>query len=206
MKKFRTKLLLKELFRKSIHLGSALVPVVLEKNYWFTVGLLVFALIAYIICESLRLKGIKIPVVSRITELAARQRDEHKFVLGPVTMVLGILLCIFINSYPPGCKIGIFALAFGDGLASLSGKLFGKVHIPFTRGKTVAGSLTCFTAVFISSFIVFSSVGETGAAMGAAGASVLLASAAMFIELLPLADLDNIIIPPVIGFLSSLCF
>lgn len=206
MRKFRTKLLLKELFRKSIHLCAALVPFLLERFYFLTIGLLVTALIAYTICELLRLKGKKIPLVSRITEIAARQRDQDKFVLGPVTLVLGILLCIFINRYPPSCKIGIFALAFGDGLASLCGKFFGKVHIPFTRGKTVAGSLACFTAVFISSFIVLSSVTGSNGNAGAAEAAFFLAGISMFIELLPLADMDNIIIPPVIGFLSLICY
>lgn len=204
MRKFRTKILLKELFRKSIHLCAALVPFLLERFYYLTIGLLIFALIAYTICEFLRLKGIKIPLVSKITEIAARQRDQDKFVLGPVTLVLGILICIFINDYPPSCKIGIFALAFGDGLASLCGKFFGRVHIPLTRGKTVAGSLTCFIAVFISSFLVFNSV--PGNVSGATGAALFIAGVSMFIELLPLADMDNIIIPPVTGFLSLLCF
>lgn len=204
MKKFRTKLLLKELFRKSIHLGAALVPVILDRYYWFTIGLLILAFVAYTICESLRYKGIQIPLVSKIIELAARERDKDKFVLGPLTMVLGILLCIMLNKNPPCCRIGIFALAFGDGLASLCGKALGKVHIPFTRGKTVAGSLACFIAVFISSFLVFTSISDTVVLSGAAGASLFLAGISMFIELLPLADMDNIIIPPVIGLLSAL--
>ena len=192
MKKYRTKLLLKELFRKSIHLCSALVPFFLKKWYWLTVALLVFALVAYTFCELTRLKGKSIPVISKITELAARKRDEDKFVLGPVTLVLGILLAALTIPDPKYRTIGIFALAFGDGLASLCGKLFGRVHIPFTKGKTVAGSLACFTAVFISSFCV----------LQLTEAAFIVAFAAMTIELLPLADMDNIIIPPVIGWLS----
>jgi len=196
MRKFRTKTLLKELFRKSIHLCAAIVPFFLERWRILTICLLIFALTAYTLCEVLRLKGHHIPLISRITEIAARKRDEDKFVLGPVTLVIGILIVAFTIKDPDCLKTGIFALAFGDGLASLCGKFFGRVHIPFTKGKTAAGSLACFTAVYISSFCVLSP------APGAAQSALILAFIAMIIELLPLADMDNIIIPPAIGWLT----
>ena len=88
-------------------------------------------------------------------------------------------------------RVGIFALAFGDGLASLMGKLFGKITIPGAHGKTAAGSLTCFFAVFISTFCC----------CGDCFISLCVALCAMFIEILPLSDFDNLIIPPAIGLL-----
>ena len=79
-------------------------------------------------------------MISKITEIAARKRDENHFVLGPVTLVCGILLAALL--LPLDCaRVGIFALAFGDGLASLMGKLFGKITIPGAHGKTAAGSV-----------------------------------------------------------------
>lgn len=194
MKKYRTKLLLKELFRKSIHLCSALVPFFLDRWYTLIIILLFLALAVYTTSEILRLKGIKIPLISGITEIAARKRDEDKFVLGPVTLVMGILIASFTIKNPDCRRIGIYALSFGDGLASLCGKLFGRIHIPGTKGKTAAGSLACFTAVFISTFCV---IPNTKAAL-------ITAFFAMLIELLPLADMDNIIIPPAIGWLYYL--
>ena len=152
--------------------------------------MLVFALILYSVSEILRSHDIEIPLISSITEIAARKRDENHFVLGPVTLVCGILLAALC--LPLDCaRVGIFALAFGDGLASLMGKLFGKITIPGAHGKTVAGSLTCFFAVFVSTFCC----------CGCCYASLLIALCAMFIEVLPLADFDNLIIPPVIGFI-----
>ena len=91
--KKRRNSLFKELFRKTIHLLSAFVPLFLRLNYSFTIFLLIFALIMYSVCEFLRLKGVEVPVVSKITEVASRKRDENKFVLGPVTLVIGILIC-----------------------------------------------------------------------------------------------------------------
>lgn len=189
----RAQNLLKELFRKTIHICSALVPLFLKFFYLPTIILLIAALILYSISELIRLKGHSVPLVSKITEIAARRRDENRFVLGPVTLVCGILLAALF--LPLECaKVGIFALSFGDGLASLSGKLMGRVTIPGAHGKTVAGSLTCFLAVYISTFCCTQNC----------FLSLLIALAAMFIEMLPLSDLDNIIIPISIGGLYLL--
>ncbi len=179
----------KEVFRKSIHICSALIPFFLYR--WRVQVLVALAVVValYSVAELLRLKkGIQIPLVSSVTAAAARKRDENKFVLGPVTLSCGIILCALLwNSLP--AAIGIYSLAFGDGLASLSGKLFGKVQIPLTQGKTAAGSLTCFAAIFIATFL----------ACRKSSVAILVASAGMFIELLPLKDFDNILIPIVLG-------
>ena len=151
------------------------------------------ALLFYTVSELLRSKGIELPLISKVTEIAARKRDENRFVLGPVTLVCGILLASLL--LPLDCaRVGIFALAFGDGLASLMGKLIGKITIPGAHGKTAAGSLTCFFAVFISTFCC----------CGNCLLSLIIALCSMFIEILPLSDFDNLIIPPAIGFIFSL--
>jgi len=180
--------IIKELFRKTIHISSSFIPLLLSVAYYPVICGLVFALFFYSFAEALRLKGYTIPLVSKITETAARKRDENKFVLGPVTLVLGILIAaIFLPlEY---ARVGIYALAFGDGLASLVGKLIGKVTIPGSHGKTVAGSLTCFFAVFVATFCCSQNC----------FVSLLVGVCAMVIEMLPLADYDNILIPIAIG-------
>lgn len=182
----------KEVFRKSIHICSAFVPLFLSVMRIPVLCFLAFAVFAYSVSELLRLRGIHIPVISSVTAAAARKRDENRFVLGPVTLSVGILISALLWK-PLPASIGIYALAFGDGLASLSGKLFGKAHIPLTQGKTAAGSLTCFAAIFTSCF----------AACGRSGIALAVAAVGMFIELLPLKDLDNIIIPIALGGMSQ---
>ena len=189
----RLNAIFKELFRKSIHICSSFVPFFLQLAYWPVISLLIAAVILYTISEILRSHNIEIPLISKITEIAARKRDENHFVLGPVTLVCGILIAALLLPLDYA-RVGIFALAFGDGLASLMGKLFGKITIPGAHGKTVAGSLTCFFAVFISTFCC----------CGCCFTSLLIALAAMFIEVLPLADFDNMIIPPAIGMIYAL--
>lgn len=189
----RLNAILKELFRKSIHICSSFIPLFLKLAYWPVIVLLVLAVIVYSISEVLRSKNIELPLISKVTEIAARKRDENRFVLGPVTLVCGILLAALL--LPLDCaRAGIFALAFGDGLASLMGKLFGKITIPGAHGKTAAGSLTCFFAVFISTFCC----------CGNCFIALVIALCAMFIEILPLADFDNLIIPPAIGWIYFL--
>lgn len=184
--------ILKELFRKAIHICSSFVPFFLKLAYVPTLILLVVAVSCYSICEILRLKGFNIPIISKVTEIASRKRDENKFVLGPVTLVLGIIIAALLLPIEYA-QVGIFALAFGDGLASLVGRLFGKITIPGSRGKTVAGSLACFIAVFISTYVV----------CGNCLISLIIGTAAMLIEVLPLADFDNILIPIIIGTIYS---
>lgn len=182
----------KEIFRKSIHLCTAFIPLLLNYFYLQVELLLILAVIAFSVSEVLRLHGIEIPVVSDITKVASRKRDEGKFVLGPVTLVFGIVISSILfdkTSY----TIGILSLAFGDGTASLCGKLFGLLHIPGTQGKTVAGSLSCFLAIFCSSFFVCKSV----------FISLVIATAGMLIEVLPLKDLDNLIIPVILSMLAQ---
>jgi dolichol kinase len=178
------KVLLKEIFRKLIHLISAVIPFLLKIAYWpVIIGFLVIVVLYYI-CELLRLEGHPVPLISLITNLAARERDEGKIVLGPITLVLGILFVALVLPLDYA-KVGIYALSFGDGLASLVGKLCGKHKIPKAGGKTFEGSLACFIAVFISTWCVTRRI----------GVSLLVALLAMFIEVLPLADFDNLMIP-----------
>ncbi|QTQ15731.1 diacylglycerol/polyprenol kinase family protein [Treponema parvum] len=182
----------KEVFRKSIHICAGFVPFFLAKAYVLTIVFLCLSLTLYLIFESMRIRGCEIPLVSAITAAAARKRDENKFVLGPVTLVLGIIACALLWERVPAA-VGIYALAFGDGLASLVGKLMGSIKIPFTRGKTVAGSLACFIAIFCSTFLVLRSV----------KVAFFIAVFGMLIEILPLKNLDNLVIPVVLGGIAQ---
>ena len=182
----------KEFFRKSIHICGATLPFFLARFYWLVIVLLFLAIVLYAASELLRLSGHEIPVISSITAAAARKRDENGFVFGPVTLASGILLSALLWE-PLPAAIGIYALAFGDGCASLAGRLFGRMQLPLTQGKTAAGSLTCFCAIFLSCFL----------ASGECGLALIIASVGMFIELLPLKDYDNVLIPLVLGGISQ---
>lgn len=181
---YPTRELEKEFVRKSIHLLIATIPLMASINLSITIGLLTAGTIIYSYSETLRCSGSPVFLISNITMIAARDRDRNKFVLGPVTLGLGALLTLLL--YPhPAATLGIYALAFGDGLSSIFGKLFGKRLIPFGGGKTFAGSIACFIAVVISSYPI----------TGNFFTSLIIAFVATFIEFLPLKDFDNLLIP-----------
>src|SRR4030042_212315 len=117
--------------RKLLHFLVALVPIMANVDKNFTLLLLGTGIIFYIVVEKLRQEGVYVLVISDLTIFASRDRDKGKFVLGPVTLGLGAMLALAL--YPePASRIAIYALAFGDGFASLSGKLIGGVKLPFT--------------------------------------------------------------------------
>jgi len=180
----RTQEIQTELLRKAIHLMVGATPLLASFSLPVTEGLLVAGLLIYTVAESLRLQGRTLPVITRLTRAASRTRDRNRAVLGPITLGLGALLCFLL--YPePAASVGIYALAFGDGLSSVVGKLFGRVHLPFTGGKTLEGSLAAFLAIFCAAWTASR---DPALALGVAATGTVL-------EALPLEDLDNLVIP-----------
>ncbi len=182
-----------ELTRKSLHLLIAFVAILLDISLYLAIGALLAGMVIYGTSETLRHKGIKVPVIGPITVRAARLRDGDRFVLGPITLALGALEAIILFDLLPA-KIAIFALAFGDSFSSLIGKTFGRISMPFSGGKSVEGSIFCLLAVFISSFAL---CGKPLASMG-------IALATAFVEFWPTKDWDNVIIPLAAGIAASL--
>ena len=185
-----------EVLRKGIHLLIAAVPTIAGiAGVRPTLVVLALGTLFYTLCETLRMAGKPVPLISRVTSLAARRRDAGKFVLGPVTLGIGAMLALTL--YPnPAASVAIYSLAFGDGLSSLVGKTFGTIRLPFTGGKSLEGSLTCFIAVFVSAFAL------TGKALP----SMVVALIATLTEAMPLKDLDNIILPFVAGAFAYMLF
>jgi phytol kinase len=185
-----------ELVRKSIHMLIALVPTLASVfGVGSTLALLSAGTLFYTYCEMLRLEGGSVAVISSVTSVAARSRDIGRFTLGPVTLGIGAMVTLLL--YPdPAASIGIYALAFGDGLASLFGKFAGRLVIPRTGGKTVEGTLACFSAVFVSVLALTGRPVESGA----------VATSAAVLELAPTADLDNLILPIGTGLVAALVF
>ena len=184
----------KELIRKTIHMLIALVPslATLIGNA-STLIVLGTGILFYTYTEAVRQRGVTIPIITRLTFLASRTHENHRFVLGPITLGIGAMLALLL--YPsPASVIAIYTLAFGDSVASIVGKLFGKTYIPFTGGKTLEGFLACLITAGMccipftqNPFII-----------------LLLGFTAAFFELLPTKDADNIVVPTSVGLISTL--
>ena len=182
-----------EIVRKLLHFMVAIVPVLATVDKNFTLLLLATGVIFYTIMEKLRQEGIYVLMISDLTAFASRARDKGRFVMGPVTLGLGAMLALSL--YPePASRIAIYALAFGDGFASLIGKLIGGVRLPFTKGKTLAGSVACFAAVAVISYRI----------LGNPVHALVIALSAAVLEALPTEDFDNMLLPVGTGFVVML--
>jgi dolichol kinase len=182
----------KELFRKTIHMMSAFVPFFYFFSNALVMILLLLVTLFYFLSEILRIRKIRIPLITRMTEIASRTRDEGKIVLGPITLSMGIFLALTLFDYRVAV-LAIFALSFGDGVASLFGKIIGGIRIPFTLGKTISGSAGCFIVLSI----VFYSCGLQPSQ------ALLLAAVSALIEVFPTGDFDNLIIPVAVGVFAT---
>lgn len=181
-----------ELVRKSIHLLVAFTPLLLSISKPLTLALLALGIAAFAAFETLRMRGVRVPLISALTEKAARKRDAGRFVKGPITLGLGALLSALLFA-PVPASVAIYILAFGDGFSSLVGKLFGHVRMPLTRGKSVEGSLTCLVVSMLSAYAV----------SGKLGASAAVAAFATVVEALPTKDWDNILLPLAAGLMAT---
>jgi len=181
-----------EVVRKSLHLLIALVPTLASVSVPFTLALLASGTLFYALAETSRRRGHPVLMVSRLTLIASRAADRDRFVLGPITLGLGAMVALML--YPePAASIAIYALAFGDGFASLVGRLVPSPRLPLTRGKSVMGSLACFAAVFVSSF----SLARTPAQ------AALVALTATALEAAPSGDFDNLLVPVGTGLVAT---
>jgi dolichol kinase len=182
-----------ELIRKTIHMSIALVPLlaaVAGRSFAFI--LLSGGCLFYAYAEYLRVHGSNVVLVSKLTVMAARPRDLGTYVIGPLTLGLGAMLSLLL--YPETiAAIAIYALAFGDGFASLVGKSIGQIKLYPISDKSLEGSLACFAAVFFVTYRI----------TGSAEKSLLIAITATAIELLPLKDFDNLFLPIGVGLISS---
>ena len=177
-----------ELVRKAIHVLIALVPILAMLSRIGTLVLLAMGTALYVCLQTFRLRGIQVPVISAVTDFASRRRDRGRFVLGPVTLGAGAFFSLLL--FPSvHAAIAIYALAAGDSVSSLAGKFFGRLRPAFLCGKSIEGSLACFTAVFLCSW----------AASGRTKTALIAAVAATITEALPLRNWDNIAIPLVTG-------
>jgi dolichol kinase len=181
-----------EIVRKALHLLIAFVPILAGVDLRVTMMLLAGGTLFYVFAERLRIEGRPVLLISDLTIIASRERDKGRFVLGPVTLGVGAMLALLL--YPStAAAIAIYALAFGDGFASLAGKLFRSPSIPFTRNKTLAGTTACFIAVLLGTWKL----------TGRLSIAFAIAVSATMLELIPIRDFDNLILPVGTGLVAT---
>lgn len=128
------------------------------------------------------------------------ERVSYGTVYYPIALAL--LVLFFFEQEPMALVAGSMVLAWGDGLAALVGKRFGKTF--YTRGKirrSFEGSIAMFLASFLVLTVTFLFYEEP--AWLAVSYGFLLANIAALIEAVSYRDTDNLLIPLTIGALVA---
>ncbi|NIZ19532.1 diacylglycerol/polyprenol kinase family protein [Entomospira culicis] len=181
-----------EFLRKFIHMASVLSIFVARYSEPLLIWGLAIITIIFIVGESIRLILGGTSLITQLVALVKRGSEDERPALGPITLSLGIMSAFLL--FPTvAARLAVAALAFGDGIASLVGRLFGRHRPKLLRGKSIEGSLSCFLVVLAASYVL---------TKGDLTTSFWVALLTTFIEALPLKSFDNLVIPLCVGFLS----
>jgi len=141
---------MQEFRRKGVHFGAVLVPFFAGIDFSVTLDLLMAITVLFIFSELLRLNGVSLPVISPITRLCIRNREQRCFTIAPVTLSLGIVFSLLL--FPKLiASVVIMIVAFSDSIATVIGRFYGRLKIPYNHGKSVEGSIAFLVSAFICS-------------------------------------------------------
>ncbi len=108
----------------------------------------------------------------------------------PISLLILVALTFGVLENPFIGAVGILVMGYGDGLAAVIGKAYGKHKLAF--GKSIEGSITMFIASFIVVFLVSSFTQSVQVSLILAlGVSAL----ATIVELITPKGLDNLSVP-----------
>ncbi|MEE9260761.1 MAG: HAD-IB family phosphatase, partial [Candidatus Scalindua sediminis] len=171
-----------EFRRKGIHFGAVLVPFFAGVNFTLTLDLMITITVLFMFSELLRLNGISFPIMNLITRLCIRTGEQRRFTIAPVTLSLGIILSLLLFPKLIACVV-IIIVALSDSIATVTGRFYGRIRIPYNHGKTVEGSMAFFVSAFMCS-IFFVPL----------GIALIVSFVSCIIESLPF-KIDNISVP-----------
>ncbi len=189
------------LSRKIIHIGTG--PIFLLCWLFFAESKLapyMAALIPLAITIQFALVGIGVIKDPASVDAMSRTGDRHEILRGPLFygVVFVLLTILFWRRSPVGIA-ALMILCGGDGLADLAGKWFGGPRLPWSRKKTIVGSLTMLLGGFILAMGVLWVFVESGYFPKPITDYLLpvgiISLAATGVESLPFADIDNVTVP-----------
>ncbi len=174
----------REIFRKLIHIIGIGVPFLAQYfSKPLTLAALSAFIVIYLISEILRHHGLSFFLLAKITKSAQRDIETRNIIFGPVFLGVGIFFTILFFPFRYNLP-STMVVSISDTLSSIVGKLTGRHHIPGVKNSSIEGSI----AFFISAFAIL-------AFFFPLGVSILVAAAATIMEIIPIYNLDNLIIP-----------
>ncbi len=200
------------LSRKLIHIFTGPLFVLcwlLYPDVWYSRWLA--ALVPFAITVQFALIGLGILKDEASVKAMSRTGDRREILLGP--LFYGIIFVVMTLVYWKTSPVGMVALMLmcgGDGLADILGRGLKSPRLPWSKGKSVAGSLGMLLGGWVlAAFILFIFVTAGVLAAPFSGYLVpitVIAVVGTLIESLPLKDVDNITVTLVAVLLGQLIF
>ncbi len=181
-----------EVVRKFIHITVS--------NWWFLpiffFDSLTWAIIAPISFILMNGTGVVTGFAKQLGERSIRR--NLGLVYFPISLLLLVIL-VYTGKLPMwAATIGIFTMGYGDGLAAMIGRQYGKKKLP--AGKSVLGSSVMFLATF--AVIVITGLSYHMLSPLFLGMAILLAFIMTVVELFTPASIDNLTVPFIASYLA----
>jgi phytol kinase len=200
------------LSRKLIHILTGplfLLCWLLFPDLWYSRWLA--ALVPFAITVQFALIGLGIMKDEASVKAMSRSGDRREILRGP--LFYGIVFVVMTLVYWKDSPIGMIALMLmcgGDGLADIMGRGIKSPKLPWSKGKSVAGSLGMLLGGWVlAAFILFVFVLK-GVFPGPFSVYLLpitiIAVIGTLVESLPFADVDNITVTLAAVLLGSFLF
>ncbi len=184
--------------RKLIHIGTGPIFVLCWLMFPdLTLSRWLAALVPLLITAQFALVGTGILKDEAAVKAMSRTGDRREILRGP--LLYGIVFVAITLLYWKDSLIGIPALMMmcgGDGIADIVGRRLRSPKLPWSREKSIAGSLSVFAGGWLLTILIFAVYGGVGAFSGPFTRFLLpvtlIALGAMLVESLPFKDIDNI--------------
>jgi phytol kinase len=198
------------LSRKFIHIGTGPIFVLCWLMYPdVQISRWLAALVPLVITVQFVLVGTGVIKDEAAVKAMSRTGDRREILRGP--LFYGIVFIAITLIYWKDSLIGIPALMMmcgGDGIADIVGRRVHSPKLPWSREKSLAGSLSVFVGGWLLTILIFAVYVWIGAFSGPVTRFFLpvtwIALGAMLAESLPFKDVDNItlvIFSVLIGYL-----
>lgn len=175
-----------EVIRKIVHVGTGNVILL---AWWLDIPAIV-GISASVIASIVTLLSYRFPILPGINSVGRQSLGTFFY-----SVSIGILIAWFWNiQQPQYAVLGVLVMTWGDGLAALLGKRFGKHQYEVFGGhKSLEGSATMAAVTFTVSFLILLSV--NGNFWQATLVSLMVAVVTTGLETFSLLGIDNLTVP-----------
>src|SRR5688500_3019233 len=200
------------LSRKLIHIGTGPIFVLCWLMYpAVPISRWLATLVPFVITAQFALIGAGILKDEAAVKAMSRTGDRREILRGP--LLYGIIFIAITLIYWKDSFIGIPALMMlcgGDGIADIVGRRVKSSKLPWSREKSVAGSLSVFAGGWLLTLLIFAiyvGVGEFSGPLNRVLTPITwIALGATLVDSLAFTDVDNVTLPLVAGLLGHLVF